>query len=62
LPPPLAAKFFGDFCDALALDMANDGFLIRITPRFALRRLMDYLNIQGSENELGLLRRERGND
>jgi short-subunit dehydrogenase len=28
------------------------GFLIRITPRFALRRLMHYLNVQGSKEPL----------
>jgi hypothetical protein len=38
------------------------GFLVRIRPRFALRRLMHYLNIQGSEDGLSLLPRERGND
>jgi hypothetical protein len=38
------------------------GFLVRITPCFALRRLMHYLNLQGSEDGLSLLRRERGND
>jgi hypothetical protein len=38
------------------------GFLVRITPCFALRRLARYLNIPGSEDGLSLLRRERGND
>jgi hypothetical protein len=35
---------------------------VRIAPRFALRRLMHWLKIQGWEDRLILLRRERGND